>query len=55
MLTVFYPLHNARWLAALGAIRAFGGVHCLLAVTGFGDLCHGYSSLLAPSVRRLES
>ena len=39
-LAVFYALHDAGDLAALGAIGALGGVHDLLAVTGFGNLRH---------------
>ena len=34
-LAVFHPLHDARRLAALGAIRALGGVHDLLAICVF--------------------
>jgi hypothetical protein len=40
---IFHPLHNARGLAALGAIRALGSVHDLLTVSCFCDLgayCH---------------
>ena len=40
---VFHPLNNARGLAALGTIRALGGVHDLLAVRCLCDLgayCH---------------
>src|ERR1019366_8662285 len=39
-LTIFDPLHDARRLAALRAIRAFGGVHDLLAVCSFCDFRH---------------
>src|ERR1700722_1577059 len=41
---VFYALDDAGGLATLRAIGAFGGVHHLLAVSGFCDLgawCHG--------------
>jgi hypothetical protein len=44
---VFDPLHDARGLAALGAIRALGSVHDLLAVRGFCDFgayCHDLMS-----------
>src|SRR4029077_8672704 len=40
---VFHALDDARGLAALGAIRALGGVHDLLAVSCLCDLrayCH---------------
>jgi len=39
-LTVLDALDDAGGLGALGAIGALLGVHDLLAVTGFGDLCH---------------
>jgi len=37
---VFDPLNDAGGLAALGAIRALGGVHYLLAVCCLGNLGH---------------
>ena len=39
-LAVFYPLHNPGGLAALGAIRALGGIHYFLAISRLGDLGH---------------
>ena len=42
--TIFYAFDDPCGLAALGAIRAFGGVHYLFAVCSFCDLgawCHG--------------
>ncbi len=39
-------LHNAGRLGALGTIGALGGVHFLLTVTGFRNLCHDLSNLL---------
>jgi hypothetical protein len=44
--TVFNPLRDARRFAALGTIRALGGVHFLLAIGCFCDL--GHFSLLRP-------
>src|SRR5215469_18710686 len=47
---VFHALDDARRLAALGAIRALGGIHDLFAVGGFRDLgtyCHDESLLLS--------
>lgn len=45
-LTVFHPLHNAGWLGTLRTIRALGGVHFFLAISGFGNLGHVVSNLL---------
>jgi hypothetical protein len=39
-LAVLDALYDACGLGALGTIGALLGVHDLLAVTGFGDLCH---------------
>ena len=39
-LAVLDALDDAGGLGALGTIGALLGVHDLLAVTGFGDLCH---------------
>ena len=38
-LAVFHSLYNPRWLAALGAIRALGSIHDLLAVSCLCNLC----------------
>lgn len=46
-LAVLHALHNARRLAALGAIRALGGVHHFLAICCFGYLGHGTDILLS--------
>jgi hypothetical protein len=39
-LAVLDALYDAGGLGALGAVGALLGIHDLLAVTGFGDLCH---------------
>ena len=39
-LAVFHPLHDARRLAALGAIGALRGIHDFLAVCSLCDLSH---------------
>ena len=51
-LAILHALYDACRLAALRAVGALGGVHCFLAVTGFGNLCHDVvPPLAAPSVR----
>jgi hypothetical protein len=39
-LAILDALDDAGGLGALGAVGALLGIHDLLAVTGFGDLCH---------------
>src|SRR5690349_7454349 len=49
-LAVFHPLNDASGFAALGAVRALGGVH-LLAVRGFCDFCHVAPDQYCPAAR----
>jgi hypothetical protein len=39
-LAILDPLYYPRRLGALGTVRALGGVHFLLAISGFGNLGH---------------
>ena len=44
-LAIFNAFHNPCRLGALRAVRTLIRVHDLLAVTGFGNLCHGLTLL----------
>jgi hypothetical protein len=43
---IFDALHNAGRFGALGTIRALRGIHFLLTVARFRNLCHDLSNLL---------
>lgn len=50
-LAVFHALHDARGLPTLGTIRALAGIHDLLTICCFCDLCsYGHGSFLLISI-----